>query len=162
MLNSLTWDIWFSSVNCNFLMLWLPDLLLQKLLPLPSLFGAVPQSYLSSCVPGLSPQKVCQTKYQFSSVTQSCLTLCDPHGWQHTRLPCPSSAPGACSNSCQLSRWCQPSHPLSSQLLDCAFFQSKTIIMSGSRWQSGKECTCQYRRCKRHEVDPWIRKTPLE
>ena len=30
---------------------------------------------------------------QFSSVTQSCPTL-QPHGLQHTRLPCPSPAPG--------------------------------------------------------------------
>ena len=29
-----------------------------------------------------------------------------PHGPQHARLPCPSPAPGACSNSCPLSRWC--------------------------------------------------------
>ena len=29
-----------------------------------------------------------------------------PNGLQHTRLPCPS--PGACSNSCPLSRWCHP------------------------------------------------------
>ena len=28
-----------------------------------------------------------------------CLTLW-PHGLQHTRLPCPSPSPGACSNSC--------------------------------------------------------------
>ena len=28
-----------------------------------------------------------------------------PHGLQHSRFPCPSS-PGACSNSCPLSRWC--------------------------------------------------------
>ena len=35
-----------------------------------------------------------------------------PHGLQHTRLPCPSPTPGAYSNSCPLSRWCQPSHPL--------------------------------------------------
>ena len=34
-----------------------------------------------------------------SSVAQSCLTL-RPHGLQHDRLPCPSSTPGACSNSC--------------------------------------------------------------
>ena len=27
-----------------------------------------------------------------------------PHGPQHTRLPCPSSSPGAYSNSCPLSR----------------------------------------------------------
>ena len=31
-----------------------------------------------------------------------------PHGLQHTRLPCPSSTPRACSNSCPLSRWCHP------------------------------------------------------
>ena len=29
-----------------------------------------------------------------------------PHGLQHTRLPCPSPTPGACSNSCPFSRWC--------------------------------------------------------
>ena len=29
-----------------------------------------------------------------------------PHGLQHARLPCPSPTPRACSNSCQLSRWC--------------------------------------------------------
>ena len=27
-----------------------------------------------------------------------------PHGLQHTRLPCPSPTPGACSNSCPLSQ----------------------------------------------------------
>ena len=31
-----------------------------------------------------------------------------PHGLQHARLPCPSPSPGACSNSCPLSQWCQP------------------------------------------------------
>ena len=31
-----------------------------------------------------------------------------PHGLQHTRLPCPSLTPGACSNSCYLSCWCHP------------------------------------------------------
>ena len=29
-----------------------------------------------------------------------------PHGLQHVSLPCPSPAPGACSNSCPLSWWC--------------------------------------------------------
>ena len=28
-----------------------------------------------------------------------------PHGLQHTRLPCPSPTPGACSKSCPLSWW---------------------------------------------------------
>ena len=31
-----------------------------------------------------------------------------PHVLQHTRLPCPSSTTGACSNSCPLSQWCDP------------------------------------------------------
>ena len=31
-----------------------------------------------------------------------------PHGLQHTRLPCSSPSPGACSDSCPLSWWCHP------------------------------------------------------
>ena len=37
--------------------------------------------------------------------------MCDswqPHGLQHTRLPCPSPPPGVCSNSCPSSQWCHP------------------------------------------------------
>ena len=41
------------------------------------------------------------------SVTQLCLTL-QPHGLQHTRLPCPSPSPRDYSNSCPLSQWCHP------------------------------------------------------
>ena len=40
----------------------------------------------------------------FSLVAQSLLIL-QPHGLQHTRLPCPPPAPRACSNSCSWSRW---------------------------------------------------------
>ena len=29
-----------------------------------------------------------------------------PHGLQHSRLPCPSPSPRACSNSCPSSWWC--------------------------------------------------------
>ena len=32
----------------------------------------------------------------------------EPHGLQHSRLPCLSPSPGVCSNSCSLSRWCHP------------------------------------------------------
>ena len=35
-------------------------------------------------------------------------TSLQPRGLQHTRLPCPSPTPKACSNSCPFSRWCQP------------------------------------------------------
>ena len=31
-----------------------------------------------------------------------------PHGLQHTRLPCPSLSPRVCSNSCPLNQWCHP------------------------------------------------------
>ena len=45
-----------------------------------------------------------------------------PHGLQHTRLPCPSPTPRACSNSCPLSQWCYPS--ISSSLVPFSFLQS--------------------------------------
>ena len=41
------------------------------------------------------------------SAAQSCPILW-PHSLQHTRLPCPSRSPRACSNSCPLSQWCHP------------------------------------------------------
>ena len=43
---------------------------------------------------------------QFSrSVMSNSLQL---HELQHTRIPCPSPTPGACSNTCPSSRWCHP------------------------------------------------------
>ena len=47
----------------------------------------------------------------FSSVQFSHSVVSDslrPHGLQHTRLPCISPTPGACSNSCPLGQWCHP------------------------------------------------------
>ena len=43
---------------------------------------------------------------QFSSVAQS--DSLRPHGLQHARLPCPSPASRARSNSCPSSLWCHP------------------------------------------------------
>ena len=42
-----------------------------------------------------------------------------PHGLQHTRLPCPSPPPRACSNSCPLSWWCYPT--ISSSVVPFSF-----------------------------------------
>ena len=45
------------------------------------------------------------------SVQSSCSVVSDslrPHGLQHTKLPCPSPTPRACSSSCPLSQWCHP------------------------------------------------------
>ena len=48
-------------------------------------------------------------EYTLSSVQFSHpVTSLRPHRLQHARLPCPSPTPGACSNSCPLSRWCYP------------------------------------------------------
>ena len=48
---------------------------------------------------------------------------------QHTRLPCPSPTPGACSNSLSLSKWCHLTvsscHPL--LLLPSIFFSIKSF-----------------------------------
>ena len=49
------------------------------------------------------------TLLQFSSVQFSHSVVSDslqPHGLQHTRLPCPSPTPGVYPNSCPMSRWC--------------------------------------------------------
>ena len=35
-----------------------------------------------------------------------------------------------------------------------------TLLHGLPRWYSGKESTCQYRRCKRRKFDPWVRKIP--
>ena len=45
----------------------------------------------------------------------SCVQVFGLHGLQHIRLPCSSPTPGACSNSCPPSQWCNPTilcHPL--------------------------------------------------
>ena len=46
-----------------------------------------------------------------------------PYGLQPARLPCPSPSLGACSNSCPLSWWCDPTIS-SSVILFSACFQS--------------------------------------
>ena len=47
---------------------------------------------------------VCSVQFSHSVVFDSLWPL----GLQHARLPCPSPAPGACSNSCPSSQWCHP------------------------------------------------------
>ena len=61
----------------------------------------------------------------FSSIQFSCSVMSNsllPHGLQHTRLPCPSPTPGACSNSCPLGRWCHPT--ISSSVVPFSHLQS--------------------------------------
>ena len=63
-----------------------------------------------------------------------------PHGLQHTRPPCPSSNPGAHSNSCPSSRWCHSTIsssvvPFSSCVQSCpasgAFLRSQFFSSGG-------------------------------
>ena len=68
----------------------------------PTLYYTMGCSPLDSSVHGILPWRI-------SSVQSlSHVWLFSTHGLQHTRLPCPSPTPGACSNSCPLSRWCHP------------------------------------------------------
>ena len=69
-LNSLTWDIWFSLVNSNFLMHWLPGLCCK-----------IPINLGSSCA------VLCLA----TSVMSDSLW---PHGLQPTSLLCPRDSPG--------------------------------------------------------------------
>ena len=55
-----------------------------------------------------------------------------PHGRQHTRLPCLSLSPGVCSNSCPLSQWCHPT--ISSLLLPSPPSPNLSQIHSLCQW----------------------------
>ena len=73
----------------------------------------------------------CFLSVQFShSVVSDCL---QPLGQHHTRLPCPSPTPDACSNSSPSSQWCHPTisssvFPFSSHLQ--SFPASESFPMS--------------------------------
>ena len=75
------------------------------------------------CLPLLKGPSLC---IQFShSVVSDSLR---PHGLQHTRPPCSSPTPRACSNSCPMSRWCHLT--ISSSLIPFSCLQSFPV--SGS------------------------------
>ena len=64
-----------------------------------------------------------------------------PHGLQHTRLPCSKPSPGVCSNSCPLSWWCHPTIsssviPFSSRLQSfpaSGYFQMSQLFALGGQ-----------------------------
>ena len=58
--------------------------------------------------------------------TLSCVWLFATPGLQHTRLPCPSPSPGACSNSCPL----KPMMPLNHLVPCCPFLLLPSILPS--------------------------------
>ena len=68
--------------------------------------GRVSLIAFTVCLTGLSKLRkwLVLTLLWFSHSVMS--NSLQPHGLQHTRLPCPSPSPGACSNSCPLNQWC--------------------------------------------------------
>ena len=68
--------------------------------------------------------------YCYCSVQFSCSVVSDslwPHGLKHSKLPCPSPTPGACSNSYSLSGWYHPT-VLSSVVSFSSYLQSFPAI----------------------------------
>ena len=80
-----------------------------------------------------------QNGVQFSHSAMS--DSLQPHGLQHTRLPCPSETPGAYSNSYPSSQWCHPTISSSSpfrpaRLQSCPasrFFPMSQFFTSGGQ-----------------------------
>ena len=74
--------------------------------------------------------KISVILYYQSALQFSCSVMSNsswPHGLQHSRLPCPSQAPGACSNSYSSSQWCRPT--ISSSVIP--FFSSSALLWIG-------------------------------
>ena len=83
------------------------------------------------------PWKSLSVQFSRSVVSDSL----QPHGLQHTRLPCPSPTPGVHPNPCPLSWWCHPTIsssviPFSSCLQSfpaSGSFQMSQFFTSGSQ-----------------------------
>ena len=72
---------------------------------------------------------ICNQSVQFLSTPGL-----QPHGLQHTRLPCPTSTPRARSNSCPLNWWCHA--PISYSIIPfSSCFQSLPASRSFPRSQ---------------------------
>ena len=57
-----------------------------------------------------------------------------PHGLQHTRLPCPSLSPGVCSNSCTLNWWCPLTLSYSATLFSFCLYSFTTLGSLPMSW----------------------------
>ena len=69
-----------------------------------------------------------------------------PHGLQHTRLPCPSSTPRAYSHSCPSYQWCHPTI-------------SSSVIPSPTAFNLSQHCTFSSDQSLSHVrlfATPWI------
>ena len=100
---------------------WLPRriaLLWQAFLPAPSLYNTLIGLHAFAQVLSSAWNVIFSyiPKYLLLFSCSVISVSLQHHGLQHTRLPCPSPSPGACSNSCPLGQWCHPAisscHPL--------------------------------------------------
>ena len=89
------YQISISSANCTLNHRWSSELLIF------SLKHSSPTVFLKAA-PGSSTFQISSIQFGHSVMSDSLW----PHGLQHARLPYPSPTPGACSNSCSLSKWC--------------------------------------------------------
>ena len=95
--------------------------------------------------------------FLFSLVQFRCSIVSDslpPHGLQHTRLPCPSPTPGACSKSCPASQWCPPT--ISSSVV--SFFnlpQHQSLF----QWVSSLHQVAKVLEFHLHQSSQWIFRT---
>ena len=111
-------------------------------------FLSFSKSLSSSCKSQVNPQKM--VLFSCSAVSNSL----QPYGLQHTRPPCPSLSPGACSNSCPLSRSCHPTISSSVIPLSClqSFPVSDLFQWVGSSHQVAKVLELQLQ----HQSFQWI------
>ena len=91
---------------------------------------ALEGGFLSTVPPGKSTIPILKKSFRGRTMESSCCVWSlQPHGRQHSRLPCPSPSPGVCSNSCPLSRWC---HLTISSSVAHFFFCLQSFPASGS------------------------------
>ena len=81
-----------------------------------------------------------------------------PYGLQHTRLPCPSSSPRVCSNSCPLSCWCHLT--ISSSVVPFfswpqAFPASESVLMAQLFASSGQSIGASASACLSNDYS-WL------
>ena len=78
----------------------------------PALMGSAPAACPSAQSPGCDDVNEHRNEHAPRALLlSSCYIMpssLQPRGWQHTRLPCPSPSPGACSDSSPLDWRCHP------------------------------------------------------
>ena len=96
---------------------------------------------------------------EFNSV-QFSRSMCSlrPQGLQHSRPPCPSPAPGACSDSCPSSQWCHPA--ISSSVVPFASYPQSFPASGSFQWDSSSHQVAQVLKFQlQHQSLQWTPRT---